>query len=32
LDFGDGSCDREATITFADGTQKTVKIRHHWWK
>lgn len=32
LDFGSGDCDREATLTLADGTTKTVKIRHHWWK
>ncbi len=32
LDFGTGDCDREATLTLADGTVKTVKIRHHWWK
>jgi hypothetical protein len=32
LDFGDGSCDREATLTLADGTVKAVKIRHFWWK
>ena len=32
LDFGDGTCDRDATITLADGTVKNVKIRHHWWK
>jgi hypothetical protein len=32
LDFGDGSCNREATLTLADGTQQTIKIRHHWWK
>ena len=32
LDFGDGSCDRDATLTLADGTVKEVKIRHFWWK
>ncbi len=32
LDFGDGTCDRDATITLADGTVKNVKIRHYWWK
>ena len=32
LDFGDGTCDRDATLTLNDGTVKTVKIRHHWWK
>ncbi len=32
LDFGDGSCDREATITRADGTVRNIKIRHHWWR
>jgi hypothetical protein len=32
LDFGDGTCDRDATITLADGTVKDVKIRHYWWK
>ena len=32
LDFGDGSCDREATLTLADGTVKDVKIKHFWWK
>ena len=32
LDFGDGSCDRDATLTLADGTEKEVKIRHFWWK
>lgn len=32
LDFGNGDCDREATLTLADGTVKTVKIRHRWWK
>lgn len=32
LDFGNGDCDREATLTLADGTIKTVKIRHRWWK
>jgi len=32
LDFGTGECDREATLTLADGTVKEVKIRHRWWK
>lgn len=32
IDFGDGSCNREAVVTLADGTQQTIKIRHHWWK
>lgn len=32
LDFGDGTCEREATLTLADGTQKEVKIRRRWWK
>jgi hypothetical protein len=32
LDFGDGTCDRDAVLTLADGTEKEVKIRHRWWK
>jgi hypothetical protein len=32
LDFGDGTCDREATITRADGTVRNIKIRHFWWR
>ncbi|MBK8555416.1 MAG: hypothetical protein IPL65_06405 [Lewinellaceae bacterium] len=32
LDFGDGTCDRDAILTLNDGTTKTIKIRHHWWK
>ena len=27
VDFGDGSCDREATLTFADGTTKIIKLK-----
>ncbi|MBU6342221.1 MAG: hypothetical protein KGS48_12065 [Bacteroidetes bacterium] len=32
LDFGDGTCDKDATLTLADGTTKSVKIRHFWWR
>ena len=32
LDFGDGTCDRDATLTLADGTEKDVTIRHFWWR
>lgn len=32
LDFGDGTCDRDAVLTLNDGTTKNIKIRHHWWK
>lgn len=32
LDFGDGTCDRDATLTLNDGTVKSIKIHHHWWK
>lgn len=32
LDFGDGTCEREATLTLADGTVKEIKIRRRWWK
>lgn len=32
LDFGDGTCDRDATLTLNDGTVKSIKIRHLWWK
>ena len=32
LDFGDGTCEREATLTLADGTEKEIKIRRRWWK
>ena len=27
VDFGDGGCDRKATLTFADGTTKTIKLK-----
>lgn len=27
VDFGDGNCDREATLTFADGSTKTIKLK-----
>ncbi len=32
LDFGDGTCDKDATLTLPDGTVKSVKIRHFWWR
>jgi hypothetical protein len=32
LDLGDGTCDREATLTLPDGSTRTIKIRHHWWR
>jgi hypothetical protein len=32
LDFGDGTCDKDATLTLADGTVRSVKIRHFWWR
>ena len=32
LDFGDGTCDRDATLTLADGSVKEIKIKHYWWK
>jgi hypothetical protein len=32
LDFGDGTCDRDATLTRPDGTEREVKIRHHFWR
>jgi hypothetical protein len=32
LDFGDGTCDRDATLTRADGTTREVKIKHRWWR
>jgi hypothetical protein len=32
LDYGDGTCDKDATLTLPDGTVKEVKIRHFWWK
>lgn len=32
IDYGDGTCDKDATLTLADGTVKEVKIRHFWWK
>jgi hypothetical protein len=32
LDFGDGTCNRDAVLTLADGSVKEVKIRHRWWK
>jgi hypothetical protein len=32
LNFGDGTCDREATLTLPDGSERTIKIRHHWWR
>jgi hypothetical protein len=31
LDFGDGTCDRDAVLTLADGTEKDIKIKHRWW-
>jgi hypothetical protein len=32
LDYGDGTCDKDATLTLPNGTVKQVKIKHHWWK
>lgn len=32
LDFGDGTCEREATLTFANGATQEIKIRRRWWK
>ncbi|MEI6408984.1 MAG: hypothetical protein WCR52_06360 [Bacteroidota bacterium] len=32
IDYGDGACDKDATLTLPDGTVKEVKIRHFWWK
>lgn len=31
LDYGDGACDNEATLTLADGTTRTVRVRG-WWR
>ncbi len=31
IDYGDGTCDRIATVTFADGETKEIKIRP-WWR
>lgn len=32
LDFGDGACERDATLTRPDGTTREVKVRRRWWK
>lgn len=32
LDFGDGTCERDATLTRADGSTREVKIRRRWWR
>lgn len=32
LDFGDGTCDRDAILTLANGTEKEIQIRHFWWR
>jgi hypothetical protein len=32
LDFGDGTCDQDATLLLANGTERDVKIRHRWWR
>lgn len=29
LDFGDGTCDNEATITFANGSERTIQLRRN---
>lgn len=30
IDYGDGSCDRNATLTLADGSTKEIKIKPFW--
>lgn len=30
LDYGDGSCNNDATLTLPDGSQQAIKIRR-WW-
>jgi hypothetical protein len=32
LDFGDGTCERDATLTRPDGSTREVKIRRRWWR
>jgi hypothetical protein len=32
LDFGDGTCERDATLTRADGEVREIKIRRRWWR
>ena len=32
LDFGDGTCNRDAVLTLPDGTEREIKIRRQWWK
>lgn len=32
LDYGDGSCDNKATVTFANGMTKEIIIHKKWWK
>jgi hypothetical protein len=32
LNYGDGSCDRDATVTFPNGDTREIKIRHYWWR
>jgi hypothetical protein len=32
LDFGDGSCENDATLTRADGSTRDIKIRRRWWR
>ncbi len=32
INYGDGTCDREAQVTFPNGNSKEIKIRHYWWR
>lgn len=32
LDFGDGTCENDATLVRADGSTRDVKIRRRWWR
>jgi hypothetical protein len=32
IDYGDGTCDKIASLILPDGTEKTIQIRHFWWK
>lgn len=32
LDYGDGACNRAATVTFEDGTTKEINLYRKWWQ
>jgi hypothetical protein len=32
INYGTGTCDRDAQVTFPNGNSKEIKIKHYWWR